>query len=116
MTSFRGQASQAKMMSLGGKLTALLHHQTKKVNKADELTYLSTNIGCYDIQHNNIQYEITQHNCLFVLTLWMEKLNLMTISSTTLSKIKIRIMLCLLTLCITAHIIMQIYNSSECSY
>ncbi len=51
------------MMSLGGKLKALPHHRTKKVNKADELTYLSTNIGCYDTQHNYIQYEITQHNC-----------------------------------------------------
>ncbi len=61
--SLKGQASQAKMTSLGGELTALLHHSTKNVNKADELTYLSTNIGCYDIQLNNIQYEITQHNC-----------------------------------------------------
>ncbi len=45
MTSFRGQVSWAKMASPGGKLTALLCHPTKKVNKAEELTYLSTNIA-----------------------------------------------------------------------
>jgi hypothetical protein len=45
MTSFSGQASWAKMMSPRGKLTALASHLTKKVNKAEELTYLSTNIG-----------------------------------------------------------------------
>jgi hypothetical protein len=45
MVSFRGQARLVKMMSPGGKLTALAYHQTKKVNKAEELTYLSTNIG-----------------------------------------------------------------------
>jgi hypothetical protein len=60
MMSFRGQASWTKMTSpggkltalayhqtkkCGGKLTALTYHQTKKVNKAEELTYLSTNIG-----------------------------------------------------------------------
>jgi hypothetical protein len=45
MTSFRGQASQAKMMSLGGKLTALVCHLTKRVNKAEELTYLSNKTG-----------------------------------------------------------------------
>jgi len=32
------------MMSLGGKLTALVCHSALKVNKAEELTYLSTNI------------------------------------------------------------------------
>jgi hypothetical protein len=31
-------------MSPGGKLTARAYHPTKKVNKAEELTYLSTNI------------------------------------------------------------------------
>jgi hypothetical protein len=31
------------MMSLGSKLTALPFHPTKKVNKAEEITYLSTN-------------------------------------------------------------------------
>jgi hypothetical protein len=41
ITSFRGQASLAKMTSLGGKLTALASHLTKRVNKAEELTYLS---------------------------------------------------------------------------
>jgi hypothetical protein len=44
MMSFRGQASWAKMTSPWGKLTALACHLTKKVNKAEELTYLSTNI------------------------------------------------------------------------
>jgi hypothetical protein len=44
MMSFRGQASWAKMISPGGKLTTLACHPTKKVNKAEELTYLSTNI------------------------------------------------------------------------
>jgi hypothetical protein len=32
-------------MSHGGKLTTLACHLTKKVNQAEELTYLSTNIG-----------------------------------------------------------------------
>jgi hypothetical protein len=45
MMSFRGQASWAKMMSLRAKLTTLACHPTKRVNKAEELTYLSTNIG-----------------------------------------------------------------------
>jgi hypothetical protein len=31
------------MMSLGGNLTALACNPSKKVNKAEELTYLSTN-------------------------------------------------------------------------
>jgi hypothetical protein len=38
MMSFSGQASSAKMMSIGDKLT-------KRVNKAEELTYLSASIG-----------------------------------------------------------------------
>jgi hypothetical protein len=38
MASFRGQARWAKMMSPEGKLTALVFHPTKKVNKAEELT------------------------------------------------------------------------------
>ena len=33
------------MTSLGGKLTALLCHPAKRVNKAEDLTNLSTNIG-----------------------------------------------------------------------
>jgi hypothetical protein len=33
------------MMSPGGKLTALAGHQAKRVNKAEEITYISTNIG-----------------------------------------------------------------------
>jgi hypothetical protein len=44
MTSLRGQASSTKKMSLGGKLTALACHPTKRVNIAEEVTYLSTNI------------------------------------------------------------------------
>jgi hypothetical protein len=44
MMSFTGQANRAKIMSPGGKLTALVHRLAKKVNKAKELTYLSTNI------------------------------------------------------------------------
>jgi hypothetical protein len=43
MTSFRGQARWAKMTSPWGKLTALAYHKTKRVNKAEELTYISTN-------------------------------------------------------------------------
>jgi len=35
MTSFRGQASWAKMTSPGGKLAAPACHPTKKVNKAE---------------------------------------------------------------------------------
>jgi hypothetical protein len=35
ITSLRGQAGWAKMMSLGGKLTALACHPTKFVNKAE---------------------------------------------------------------------------------
>jgi hypothetical protein len=42
--SFRGQASWAKRTSPGGKIT-LACHPTKKVNKAEELTSLLTNIG-----------------------------------------------------------------------
>ena len=42
--SFRGQASWAKMTSPRGKLSALVGHPMTKVNKAEELTYLSTNI------------------------------------------------------------------------
>ncbi len=33
------------MMSLGGKLTALECHFIEKVNKAEELTYLSTRVA-----------------------------------------------------------------------
>jgi hypothetical protein len=35
MTSFRGQASWAKMTSLGGKLTAPAYQLTKKANNAE---------------------------------------------------------------------------------
>jgi hypothetical protein len=45
MTSFRGQTSCAKMTSPGGKLSSLAHHPTNKVNKAEQPTYLSTDIG-----------------------------------------------------------------------
>jgi hypothetical protein len=55
MTSFRGQASWANMTSPGGKLTALVRHLAKRVNKAGELTYLSTNIAL----HLNPNFVIT---------------------------------------------------------
>jgi hypothetical protein len=46
MTLFRGQTSRAKMTSAGGKLITVACHPTKKVNKAKEITYLSsTNNG-----------------------------------------------------------------------
>jgi hypothetical protein len=45
MTSLRGQANWAKMMSLRGKLRASACHLTKFVNKAEYETFLSTNIG-----------------------------------------------------------------------
>jgi hypothetical protein len=55
MMSFRGQAIWAKIMSPWGKLTALACHLTQRVNKAEELTYLSTNIGHISKQKNPIQ-------------------------------------------------------------
>ncbi len=54
---FRGQASWAKMTSPGGKLTALASHLTIKVNKAEELTYLSTNIGTFWYNTKLWQYD-----------------------------------------------------------
>jgi len=45
MMSFRGKASWAKVMSHGVKLTELACHLAKRVNNAEELAYLSTNIG-----------------------------------------------------------------------
>jgi hypothetical protein len=45
MASIWGQACWAKMTSLSGKQTALVCHPTNKVNKAEELPYLSANIG-----------------------------------------------------------------------
>ncbi len=45
MRSLRGQAGTAKMMPHKHKLTALACHPNKKVNKAEELTYLFINIG-----------------------------------------------------------------------
>jgi hypothetical protein len=44
MTSFREQASWIKMRPPGGN-SAMPCHLTKKVNKAEELNYLSMNIG-----------------------------------------------------------------------
>jgi hypothetical protein len=43
--SFKEKTSSAKMTSPRGKLAALVCHLTKKVNKAEQLTYLSINIG-----------------------------------------------------------------------
>ncbi len=54
-----GQASWAKMTSLGGKLTAPVGHPTKYVYKAEKPTYLSTNIGW------NIAIVDTFQNVLF---------------------------------------------------
>ncbi len=50
--SFGGQASWAKMTSPGGQAdsTGILFDQ--KVNKAEQLTYISTNIVC---RHSNYQ-------------------------------------------------------------
>jgi hypothetical protein len=45
--SFMGQASWAKMVLPGDKLIAVACHLTKRVNKAEELTYHSTNIGIH---------------------------------------------------------------------
>jgi hypothetical protein len=45
MMSFRGAGSWAKLSSPGGKLTALACHLIIKLNKAEKLTYLSSNIG-----------------------------------------------------------------------
>jgi hypothetical protein len=44
MMPILGKGSMAKMMSLGGMLTALACHPTKRVNRAEALTYLSKNI------------------------------------------------------------------------
>jgi hypothetical protein len=44
MTSLGGKLSLAQMTLLGGKLPAMVCHPTKRVNKAEDLTYLSTNI------------------------------------------------------------------------
>jgi hypothetical protein len=45
MTLFRWQASWAKMMSARGKLTTVACYPIKKVNKAEEITNISTNNG-----------------------------------------------------------------------
>jgi hypothetical protein len=44
MMSFQGPSSWEKMTSSGGMLQALAHHPTKKVNKAEDLTYPTSNI------------------------------------------------------------------------
>ncbi len=56
MMSFIWQASSAKMTSPGGKITALACHPNIKVNKAEELTYLSTNI---DLSYLKISIYLT---------------------------------------------------------
>jgi hypothetical protein len=53
MMSYRGQASWAKMMSPGGKLTAPACHLTKRVKKAEELAYISTNMEHTSEGHNH---------------------------------------------------------------
>jgi hypothetical protein len=55
MTSFRGAGWLGIKTSPRGKLTALACHQTKKVNKAEELTYLSTNIGTLDSSSHGLR-------------------------------------------------------------
>jgi hypothetical protein len=62
--SFRGQASWAKMTSPGGKVKALQCHLTKKVNKAEDLSYLFTEIITHFSKtltfiRNNIRFEKT---------------------------------------------------------
>ncbi len=50
MTSFKGQASWAKMMSSEGQIAALVYNLTKKVNKAEENSYkhwIRSNEGMY---------------------------------------------------------------------
>jgi hypothetical protein len=54
MASCTGQASWAKITPPGVKLTALACHMTKKVNKTDELTYLSPNIAL--AQNDTVHY------------------------------------------------------------
>jgi len=50
MTSFKGACSLGKNDVLWGKLIGLVCHPTKKVNKSEELAYLSTNIeSVYDL-------------------------------------------------------------------
>jgi hypothetical protein len=54
---FRRKASWVKMTLPGGKLTVLACHPTKRVNKAEELTYLSANISCNDdLEYNLLNY------------------------------------------------------------
>ncbi len=48
----QGAASWAEMTSPRGKLTVVAFHPTKKVNKAEELTYLSTKIGYAQVYWN----------------------------------------------------------------
>jgi hypothetical protein len=69
MTSFRGKASWAKMTSPGCKLAALSYHPTENVNKAEELTYLSTN---YDPSQLNIRVFLP--NILVALNFFREPL------------------------------------------
>ncbi len=78
MTSFRGQASWDNMMSPGGQLTVLVCHPTKKVNKAQELTYfcaigfqmkltlLSLVQYCFIKKEQSI-YQVTSINFIFPL-------------------------------------------------
>jgi hypothetical protein len=62
MMSLRGQASWAKMTtSLRGKLTALVCHLTKFVNKAEYRNFLSINI-----EEANIGYLFVFFLCLFL--------------------------------------------------
>ncbi len=57
MMSFGGQASWVKKTSLGGQTNSTgVCHAPKNVNKAEELTYLSTNIAINTIQMKNLLF------------------------------------------------------------
>jgi hypothetical protein len=62
MMSFRGQANWTKMMAFGGKLTALACHLTKRLNKAEELSNLSTNITSSFTDNNVVQFDKISSN------------------------------------------------------
>ncbi len=53
------------MMSLGGKLKALACQQTTKVNKAEEITYLFTNIGLF-LQSGLNEAETVKSNLIVI--------------------------------------------------
>jgi hypothetical protein len=87
------------MTSHGGKLTAPACHPTQKINKAEELTCLSTNIFvnsgdyfqwclCHKTFYHLIeaQVELTQWHIMSATTLRRTAINGMTLNKTTLSR------------------------------